>query len=144
MSDSEETRTDPYAIRKRLPEPETFARLREAAGMTPRSFEGIERGLPHSLYGVVAVHEPTDEVVGMGRIVGDDGTVYHISDMAVHPDHQRQGLGTRIMEHLEAYVEETAPPNAYVNLLADVDGFYEQFGYEETRPASKGMYRRTE
>jgi hypothetical protein len=25
-----------------------------------------------------------------------------------------------------------------------VDGFYEQFGYEETRPASKGMYRRVD
>ncbi|SFC24750.1 N-acetylglutamate synthase, GNAT family [Halobiforma haloterrestris] len=136
--------TDPYAIREELPAPETFARLREAAGMTSRSLEGIERGLPNSLYGVVAVHEPTGEVVGMGRIVGDDGTVYQLSDMAVHPDHQGRGLGTRIMEHLEDYIEETAPPNAYVNLMADVDGFYERFGYEETRPASKGMYRRTE
>jgi len=31
-----------------------------------------------------------------------------------------------------------------VNFLADVDGFYEQFGFEETCPASKGMYFRTE
>ncbi|GAB3666739.1 GNAT family N-acetyltransferase [Halopiger thermotolerans] len=136
--------SDPYAIREELPDPETFAHLREAAGMPPRSLEGIERGLPNSLFGVVAVHEPTDEVVGMGRIVGDDGTVYQISDMAVHPDHQGKGLGTRIMDALEGYLDETAPPNAYVNLLADVDGFYERFGYEETRPASKGMYRRTE
>ncbi|WP_049928913.1 GNAT family N-acetyltransferase [Halopiger goleimassiliensis] len=135
---------DPYALREELPDPETFARLREAAGMSPRSLEGIERGLPNSLFGVVAVHEPTGEVVGMGRIVGDGGTVYQISDMAVHPAHQGQGLGTRIMEALEGYIDETAPPDAYVNLLADVDGFYERFGYEETRPASKGMYRRTE
>lgn len=135
---------DPYAIREDLPDPETFAALREAAGMTSRSRQGLERGLPNSLYGVVAVHEPTGEVVGMGRIVGDDGTVYHVCDMAVDPDHQRQGLGTRIMEALEGYIEETAPSGAYVNLMADVDGFYERFGYEETRPASKGMYRRVE
>ncbi|MFB6359775.1 MAG: N-acetyltransferase, partial [Halobacteriales archaeon] len=31
-----------------------------------------------------------------------------------------------------------------VNLMADVDGFYERFGFEETRPASKGMYLRTD
>lgn len=142
MADS--TATDPYTIREDLPDPETFAALREAAGMPPRSREGIERGLPNSLYGVVAVHEPTDDVVGMGRIVGDDGTVYQISDMAVHPDHQRRELSTRIMRRLEAYIEDTAPSQAYVNLLADVDGFYERFGFEETRPASKGMYRRTE
>jgi len=139
-----ETPEDPYTIREELPDPETFAALREAAGMPPRSLEGVERGLPNSLYGVIAVHDPTEAVVGMGRIVGDDGTVYQISDMAVHPDHQRQGLGTRLMERLEAYLEETAPPQAYVNLVADVDGFYENFGFEPTRPASKGMYRRTE
>ncbi|SEQ80168.1 GNAT family N-acetyltransferase [Natrinema salaciae] len=142
MADS--TPADPYTVREELPDPETFAALREAAGMTPRSLEGIERGLPNSLYGVVAVHTPTDDVVGMGRIVGDGGTVYQISDMAVHPDHQDRGLGTRIMSALEAYIEDETPPQAYVNLLADVDGFYERFGFEETRPASKGMYRRTE
>ena len=150
-TDADETDTDlqanaddPYTIREELPDPETFAALREAADMTSRSLEGIERGLPNSLYGVIAVHDPTDEIVGMGRIVGDGGTVYQISDMAVRPEHQGRGLGTRIMEHLEAYLEEHAPPRAYVNLMADVDGFYERFGFEETRPASKGMYRRTE
>ncbi|MWV41843.1 GNAT family N-acetyltransferase [Natrialba sp. INN-245] len=136
--------TDPYAVREELPDPETFLALREAAGMPPRSLEGVERGLPNSLYGVIAVHEPTDETVGMGRIVGDGGTVFQITDMAVHPDHQRQGIGTRIVDALESYLEETAPPNAYVNLMADVDGFYERFGYEETRPESKGMFRRTD
>lgn len=48
------------------------------------------------------------------------------------------------MESLLGYVEKTAPPRASVNLFADVDGFYERFGFEETRPASKGMYLRTD
>ncbi len=48
------------------------------------------------------------------------------------------------MERLETYLEEEAPPDAYVNLIADIDDFYERFGYEEVQPASKGMYRRTE
>ena len=136
--------TDPYRLREELPDPETFVALREAAGMPARSLEGVERGLPNSLYGVVVVHEPTGDVVGMGRIIGDGGTVYQISDMAVHPDHQRRGLGTRIMTALETYIEEMAPPRAYVNLIADVDGFYEQFGFEPVQPASRGMYRRIE
>ncbi|WP_290818459.1 GNAT family N-acetyltransferase [Halovivax sp.] len=135
---------DGYEIREELPDPETFARLREAADMAPRSTAGIERGLPNSLYGVVAVHEPTEAVVGMGRVVGDDGTVYQISDMAVHPDHQGRGVGTAVTTALDRWVTETAPPRAYVNLLADVDGFYERFGFAETRPASKGMFKRTE
>ncbi|WP_293029295.1 GNAT family N-acetyltransferase [Natronococcus sp.] len=133
--------SDPYTVHDRLPDPETFARLREVTGMSSRSREGIERGLPNSIHAAIAVHEPTGETVGMGRLVGDGGTVYQICDMAVHPDHQGRGIGTQIMERLEAYLEREAPPEAYVNLVADVDGFYEQFGYAELRPASKGMHR---
>ncbi|HET7325295.1 MAG TPA: GNAT family N-acetyltransferase [Halococcus sp.] len=133
---------DSYTLSEELPSPESFVALREAAGMAPRSLEAVERGLPNSVFGVTVVCEPTGETVGMGRIVGDDGAVYHLCDMAVHPDHQRKGLGTKIMDALVTYIEETAPQTAYVNLVADVDGFYERFGFEETRPASKGMYHR--
>ncbi|USZ73423.1 GNAT family N-acetyltransferase [Natronosalvus halobius] len=128
----------------RPPNPEALVALREAADMAPRSLEAVERGLANSVFAVHVIHDPSGEPVGMGRIVGDDGAVYHISDMAVHPDHQGRGLGTHIMNRLWAYIEGTAPESAYVNLLADVDGFYERFGFEETRPASKGMYRRVE
>ncbi len=138
------TDDDPYDLRERLPGVEEFLALRSAAEMAPRSREAVERGLPNSLFGVTVVHRSTGETVGMGRVVGDGGAVFHVCDMAVHPDHQRRGLGTRVMEALVEYIEETAPPSAYVNLMADVDGFYERFGFEETRPASKGMYRRVE
>ncbi|ELY98022.1 GNAT family N-acetyltransferase [Natrialba asiatica] len=145
MSDpNSEANADAYSIREAVPDPETFVALREAAGLPSRSREGIERGLPNSVFGVTVVREPTGDPVGMGRIVGDGGTVYQITDIAVHPDHQGQGLGTRIMRRLDAYLEAQAPPRAYVNLVADVDGFYEAFGFEETRPHSKAMYRRTE
>jgi len=140
----EDATSDPYVVRETLPTPDEFLHLRDVADMAPRTREAVERGLPNSVFGVTVVHEPSAEAVGMGRIVGDDGSVYHVCDMAVHPDHQRQGLGTKIMDALMGYVEETAPPSAYVNLMADVEGFYERFGFAETRPASKGMYLRVE
>ncbi len=133
---------DDYALEERPPSIAAFRRLRAANDMPTRSLEGVARGLPNSLYAVVAV-DPTDETVGMGRVVGDDGSVYHVCDMAVHPDHQGHGVGTAVMEAILGFVREDAPPRAYVTLLADVDGFYEQFGFEETRPASKGMFLRT-
>ena len=73
---------------------------------------------------------------------GDGGSVYHVCDVAVHPDHQRQGLGSRMMDALMDWIDETAPPKAYVNLMADIDGFYERWGFERTAPVSKGMYYR--
>lgn len=130
----------PYEIREEVPDPESFVALRDAAGMAPRSMEAAERGLPNTLYGAIVVATETDETVGMARVVGDGGAVFHVCDMAVHPDHQRQGLGTRLMEAVMAYLAEQAPATAYINLLADVDGFYETWGFEPTAPATKGMW----
>ena len=149
---------DRYAIRDGVPTVEEFRRLRAAAGMSERPREGVERGLPNGVYAVRAVdtRAPPDDlgvaahsafdgaVVGMARVVGDGGSVYHVCDMAVHPAHQRRGLGNRLLAAVDDWIDADAPSGAYVNLLADVDGFYERAGYEETRPASKGMYRRVE
>lgn len=138
-----------YELREERPSVEAFRRLRAAAGTADRSREAVERGLPNSRYAVVAVaidESTTDDaaegdevVVGMARVVGDGGTVYHVCDMAVHPDHQGRGLGTRLMDAVMEWITGSAPPTAYVTLMADVDGFYERWGFERTAPASKGM-----
>jgi len=133
-----------YELVEDAPTPERFVELRELAGMTERSVDAVRAGLPESVYAVSVVHEPSGDVVGMARIVGDGATVFHVCDMAVHPDHQGRGLGSRMMDELVKFLDENAPPSAYVNLMADVDGFYERWGFEETRPASKGMYLRVD
>lgn len=141
-----------YELREERPSAETFRRLRAAAGMTDRSREAVERGLPNSRYAVVAVevNEATaddaaggdEAIVGMARVVGDGGTVYHGCDMAVHPNHQRQGLSTRLMDAVMEWITGSAPSMVSVNLLADVDGFYERWGFEPTAPAPRGTYPR--
>lgn len=128
----------PYALRESAPTVDRFLELRAAAGMAERAREAVERGLPNSQYAVTVVETATETTVGMARIVGDGGTVYHVCDMAVHPDHQRQGLGSRLMDALMAWIHETAAPTAYVNLMADVDGFYEQWGFERTLRRRRG------
>jgi GNAT superfamily N-acetyltransferase len=130
-----------YRLRESPPTVERFRTLREVAGMAPRPREGVERWLQNSLYAVTAVHED-DGVVGMCRVVGDGGSVYHVTDTVVHPDHQGLGLGTVLTARVLAFVEADAPPGAYVNLIADVEGFYERFGFRPVQPASRGMYLR--
>lgn len=129
-----------YTVVPEFPDPETYVFLRDAAGMAPRSLAAAKRGLPNTIFGVSIEYE--NEIVGMGRLVGDDGTVYQVVDVAVHPDHQGQGLGTRIMDELIGYLDREAPPSAFVNLLADVDGFYERWGFEYSAPESKAMFLR--
>jgi ribosomal protein S18 acetylase RimI-like enzyme len=131
-----------YDLHETLPTPAEYVALREAAGMAPRSLDAAERGLPNTVFGVTV--ERDGEVVGMGRIVGDGGTVFQLVDIAVHPDHQGQGLGTRIVDALMAHLEAHAPPSAYINLMADLGGFYERWGFEPTAPASVGMFTRIE
>ncbi|WP_435180250.1 GNAT family N-acetyltransferase [Halorussus sp. AFM4] len=128
-----------YRLRDAAPSPEEYAALRDAAGMGSRSEAAARRGLPDSIYAVTVREEVTGDLVGMGRLVGDGGCFYQVVDIAVHPDHQGQGLGTRVVDALLDYCREDAPDSAYISLLADVDGFYERFGFEATAPDSKGM-----
>lgn len=140
MTGSDEP-TEAYTRREELPSPEAFLALRDANDMAERPPDAVEAGLAHSSFGVTVVHDASGDVVGMGRMIADDAMVYQISDVAVHPEHQRRGLGTWMLESLLEYVAETAPARAEVNLFADVDGFYERFDFGETRPVSKGMVR---
>jgi GNAT superfamily N-acetyltransferase len=131
-----------YRLLEEVPTPSEFVRLRSEAGMAERSLEAAEQGLPNTLYSVVARTETAagpGPAVGVARVIGDGGAVFQISDVAVVEAHQEQGLGTAMMDAVMAYIEAEAPETAYVNLLADVDGFYERWGFEYSAPASKGM-----
>ena len=128
-----------FKIRLEVPSSEVFLRLRKKAGMGPRSIEGAEKGLGRELFSILLEHVSTGEIVGMGRIVGDGGTVFHVCDMAVLPEYQRMGGGSLIMAEIMDFIDREAPSDSYVNLMADVDGFYEKWGFERTSPRSRGM-----
>lgn len=129
-------------IVERLPSVEDYCRLRSVAGLSPRSREAAARGLPNSVYSVIAC--TGERTIGMGRIIGDWGSTYQIVDMAVEPEHQGRGIGSRIMDHLMDYLKRNAPESAYVSLIADVDGFYEKYGFQPVAPRSNGMFIRME
>ena len=73
--------------------------------MGPRSIEGAEKGLGRELFSILLEHVSTGEIVGMGRIVGDGGTVFHVCDMAVLPEYQRMGAGSLIMSEIMSFIE---------------------------------------
>lgn len=98
-----------------------------------------ELGLPRSLISICVRVE--DDLIGMGRIVGDGGCNFEVVDIAVHPSYQRQGIGRGIVEALMSALRKMAPPTAYVSLIADrgTGGLYEEFGFRQTAPESTGM-----
>ena len=130
--------TDEYTVGIEVPAVEDYCRLRRISGLTPRSETAAKAGLPNTVVGVVVRHG--DDVVGMGRVVGD-GLFYQVVDIAVDPVHQRRGLGKTIMSNLMQELRKLAPAEAYVSLIADGDArhLYAQYGFAPTAPASIGM-----
>lgn len=130
---------DGIELVERFPDAEDYVRLRSAAGMHPKTLEAARRGLPNTLYGVQL--RRGDEVVGMGRIIGDNGCFFVVVDIAVIPELHGRGLGKRIMAALDAWLGANVPASAYVSLAADGDAkyLYEKFGFVETTPVTVNM-----
>lgn len=79
----------------------------------------------------------------MGRVIGDGGWYFHIADMAVHPQHQRKGLGDVILKTLLKQIKHEAPPDGkpYISLFADEAGrrLYSKNGFQDAAPEELGM-----
>ena len=58
----------------------------------------LQKGFENSLLCLAAYED--DRMIGLVRAVGDGQTVVLIQDILVHPAHQRQGVGTRLMDAL--------------------------------------------
>ena len=87
-----------------------------------------------------------DELIGMGRVLGDGVISFYIGNVMVRPDRQGEGIGRKIMERISAYLDENAAPGAIASLLSikGKEDFYTQFGFEK-RPDEKngsGMSKR--
>lgn len=130
---------DGYQIVPETPGIEDYLHLRIAAGLSAKTREQAEKGLPNTWFGVSVLM--SGEVVGMGRIIGDGGTAFQIVDIALEPAHHGKGLGKAIMAALMERLKTDAPAGAYVSLIADGDAkhLYAKYGFEPVMPASIGM-----
>jgi ribosomal protein S18 acetylase RimI-like enzyme len=129
-----------YELIEFFPQAKAYVRIRQAAGLSLVSYQAAVRGLPNTLFGVSILLG--EKVVGMGRVIGDGGCLYHVVDIAVIPEHQGRGLGKRIMNAIMDYIEEDALPTAYISLIADAPDFYRKYGFRSVGPRSEGMYKR--
>lgn len=128
-----------YRLVAGTPGIEDFLRLRKVSGLSEKTREAAELGLPNTWFAVTIHHD--GRVVGMGRIIGDGGTAFQITDMAVEPEHQGKGLGKQIMAALVDHINASAPASAYVSLIADGDAqhLYAKYGFAPVAPRSIGM-----
>jgi ribosomal protein S18 acetylase RimI-like enzyme len=119
-----------------LPSAEDYNRLRQAVGWGVYQLDVIEQYLPRSLYGVCAVHD--GQTIGMARVIGDGGLVFYIQDVIVLPGYQRQGVGSRLMDSVMAYLRAHVHHNSILGLMSATskEAFYEKYGFT-IRPTEK-------
>jgi GNAT superfamily N-acetyltransferase len=140
-----------YVILEGVPTAQVYHDLRKVAGLTPPPLEAVPKALANSFVGFLAYERremkddttpgPEQVPVAMGRLLGDCSLFLLLCDVATHPDHQRKGLGRRILQALVDYVDEYAP-EAYVSLVAEPSAqkLYPLFGFKDVQP-SVGMFR---
>ena len=85
-----------FRIEKKPPEVSDYLKLRNAVGWDAVPEDVSATALAKSLLSVCIVVR--GEVVGMGRVIGDDGLYLYIQDVMVLPEYQHEGIGLRIMD----------------------------------------------
>jgi GNAT superfamily N-acetyltransferase len=126
---------------ERIPPVSEYQNLRRSVGWYCVDDESARKGLAASLFSLCA--EVSGSVIGCGRVIGDGGIYYYIQDIIVLPKYQRLGIGTQIMRRVMNFLEATAPPNAFVGLMAaqGVAAWYEGFGFRRRDEDRPGMFR---
>lgn len=94
--------------------------------------EALEKGFQNSLL-ILGAYEG-NSLLGLIRIVGDGHTIVFIQDILVFPEHQRKGIGTKLLQS----VLDRYPHVRQVQLATDnthkTAAFYRSLGmapYEE-------------
>ena len=117
---------------------ERVAEVLLAAGLGTGGAEVRQKAFENSDT-VVFVH--VDELlVGVGRALSDGVLQAAIYDVAVHPDHQGNGLGRLIVENLAGRL-----PECNLILFASVgkEGFYRKLGFRRLL-TGMGLFRKAE
>jgi GNAT superfamily N-acetyltransferase len=81
------------------------------------------------------------KTIGLARVSGDGGYAIFITDVIVLPEHQKKGIGGKLMDKAMDYIKDDFLLNGqsvFVNLMAakGKESFYKKFGFEE-RPNDK-------
>jgi ribosomal protein S18 acetylase RimI-like enzyme len=135
-----------YTLYSGYPSASEYLYLRSTAGLSPKTPSEAAAVSKGSWYGCYITFDKASgdpQFVGMGRAIGDGGWYFHIADMAVHPEHQRKGLGDVILKKILRQIKQEAPSDGkpYISLFADEAGrkLYRKNGFEDSAPGALGM-----
>ena len=112
-------------------------------GWSESKREQVEKSLSHTLFSVAALQN--DEIIGMGRLLGDSASYWYMNDVFVLTQYQKKGIGRDIVKRLIQYVKRNSisgtSASIYLFCAEDKGGFYEKIGFTDCQKAGgMGMF----
>ena len=126
-----------------LPNGSDYINLRINSGMgSKKSIERVETAIKNSLF-IISLYDDK-KLVGMGRIIGDNGISYAVTDIMVDKEYQGKGYGKLIMKEIDNYFSENTDEDCYIILIANLpaDNLYSKFSFEYLPNSKCGMLRK--
>ena len=115
-------------VRCHLPSVAEYVALTSAVGWPAPSEEACGRALAATVVSMGAFEGA--RLVGMGRLVGDGAENWLLVDVVVDPEHQRQGVGSALIEALETELSNRSPGSTVLLFCPSrAVPFYESLGY---------------
>lgn len=109
-----------------------FEYLYNSTKWDPFSSNQIGSSLKNDIYHVSAWID--DEIIGMGRLLGDKAMYWYIQNLIVLPEYQSIGVGTTIMNYLLAFVRKNSISSSQVviGLMCSehTAPFYQKFSFD--------------
>lgn len=76
-----------------------------------------------------------EQLVGIIRAVGDGASILYIQDLLVYPEHQRKGLGSRLLKEMLQCFPDVNQVVLLTDDTADMIHFYEAAGFQPVQKA---------
>lgn len=126
------------------PTAEDYVSLRVRSGMGAKALRHSQVALANSLF--TASIYAADALIAFGRVVGDGGLTFVVSDIMVDKAYQRRGLGDKIMDAIDAYLADHSYPDSFICLIArrPADRLYHKHRFEYLPDERLGMLRKQE
>lgn len=121
---------------------EEFIEMVESVGWKTYSKEQVKKALINTMYMIKISYN--NEVVGIGRVVGDYSIVCILTDICVKPKFQGKGIGLKIVNELKKMIENGVNTGDKIQIeltpTAGNEEFYKKAGFKYKPDVITGMY----
>lgn len=117
-----------------------YNKLSDSVGWGKREESLLKEALDRTLFSVSAYDE--GEIVGYGRVIGDETCFLYIQDIMVSPKYQGQKIGSNIMyrllDKIKEYRKVSPDIRVYLGASLNKEDFYRRFGFHTRKEARLG------